>query len=374
MAAAVPGATVVAAAATRLSVGTFTVKGDAAVATVLSALRLGYRRIDTAAVYRNEAEVAAAVHRAVADGVLACPSEALVTTKLSPRDQHGYAAAVRAIRNSLRELGLLVPSATKLSRPTDAADDSGTVGDVAVPSPAQGTARPPPGDALMIESIRVARPLHCCLLHWPATAKKPVTDAGHVGRRHEAWRALAEAKSAGLCQRIGVSNFRLPHLEALPAPLPDVVQIELHPRCRQADVVAYCRQRGIAVEAYAPFGSGEMLGDAAWERVLPPVTPPPVASSDAAGHSPATLPCRAADALLTWSLQQGFVPVIKSTDPAHLAGNVATTAATRAQGTGERTDALVAAAEAFARTVSAPTGDDTPPADHHYCWYAGDVP
>jgi len=67
------------------------------------------------------------------------------------------------------------------------------------------------------------------------------------------WAALARAQKEGWVRDIGVSNFSVKHLEALPGPIPAVNQIELHPFCQQRDIVDYCRKKGIVVQAYCPI-------------------------------------------------------------------------------------------------------------------------
>jgi diketogulonate reductase-like aldo/keto reductase len=67
------------------------------------------------------------------------------------------------------------------------------------------------------------------------------------------WAALARAQKEGWIRDIGVSNFGVPHLEALPGPTPAVNQVELHPFCQQRDIVEYCRKHGIVVQAYCPL-------------------------------------------------------------------------------------------------------------------------
>jgi len=165
------------------------------------ALGAGYRHVDTAAMYGNEAEVGAALRRAFADGLVA-REDVFVTTKLWNSD-HGYDEALRAFDASHRRLGL------------DQID--------------------------------------LFLLHWPVPH-----------RRQHSWRALERILGEGHCRAIGVSNFMVHHLEEIlshaKAP-PAVNQIELHPWCQQRDVVAFCNAHQIAVVAYSPLTKGEKLGE-----------------------------------------------------------------------------------------------------------------
>jgi diketogulonate reductase-like aldo/keto reductase len=186
----------------RLGLGVYQSGRGAATENAVSwALEAGYRHIDTAAMYGNEAEVGGALKRAFAAGLVR-RDEVFVTTKLWNSD-HGYDEALRAFDASHRRLGL------------DQID--------------------------------------LFLLHWP------VPD-----RRLESWRALERILGDGRCRAIGVSNFMVHHLEELLSHAkvaPAVNQIELHPWCQQRDVVAFGAAHEIAAVAYSPLTKGMKLGD-----------------------------------------------------------------------------------------------------------------
>lgn len=86
------------------------------------------------------------------------------------------------------------------------------------------------------------------LIHSP----RPNADARAVH-----WAQLARAQKEGWARDIGVSNFGVHHLKALPGPTPAVNQIELHPWCQQRDIVAYCADKGIIVQAYCPIARAD---------------------------------------------------------------------------------------------------------------------
>jgi methylglyoxal/glyoxal reductase len=176
-------------------------RGRATEDAVRWALEAGYRHVDTAAMYGNEAEVGTVLKRAFAAGLVR-REDVFVTTKLWNSD-HGYDQALRAFDASMRRLGL------------DQID--------------------------------------LFLLHWPVPE-----------RRLHSWRALERIIGEGRCRAIGVSNYMVPHLEELlsAAKIPPAVnQIELHPWCQQRDVVAFCETHGIAVVAYSPLTKGMKLRD-----------------------------------------------------------------------------------------------------------------
>ncbi|CAK0772186.1 hypothetical protein CVIRNUC_003937 [Coccomyxa viridis] len=222
-----------------IGLGVFLVKGSREIRTGLS---VGYRHIDSARYYENEAEVAKAVRES---GI---PREdVFVTTKVWLSD-FGYKNAKRAIETSLKYL-------------------DGRI------------------DLL--------------LMHAP----------GEPGLRAETWRALEEAKEAGGVRDIGISNFGEKHIEKLlqtAKVVPAVNQVELSPFLQRKDLVAYCRSKGIALEAYSPLGKGQ-------REVMEDRTVAAVARR---------LGRTNAQVLIRWSLQQGFICLPKSSDPERQKANL----------------------------------------------------
>lgn len=183
--------------------GTYKMAPEDTKASVLCALRSGWRHIDTAAFYRNEAEVGAAVRES---GI--ARSEIFVTTKLWNADR-GYDSALRAFDRSQEALGL------------DYVD--------------------------------------LYLIHWPAS---PFFWDDWKRINADSWRALERLYKEGRVRAIGLSNFMprhiLPLLEGAEiAPMVD--QIEFHPGWMQQDCLDFCREHSIVVEAWAPLIKGEAL-------------------------------------------------------------------------------------------------------------------
>lgn len=130
---------------------------------------------------------------------------------------------------------------------------------------------------------------------------------GPTGRKG-AWKALVEAHEAGKVRSIGVSNYGVHHLDELEAYIKElesergpgkggvisVGQWELHPWLARPDIVSWCRERGVVVEAYSPLTRGQRFN----EPVLLPIM-------KRTGKT-------AAQVLMRWSLQMGFVPLPKS--------------------------------------------------------------
>eukprot|EP00746_Dinoflagellata_sp_MGD_P137152 gnl/MRDRNA2_/MRDRNA2_70975_c0_seq1.p1 gnl/MRDRNA2_/MRDRNA2_70975_c0~~gnl/MRDRNA2_/MRDRNA2_70975_c0_seq1.p1 ORF type:complete len:390 (+),score=66.37 gnl/MRDRNA2_/MRDRNA2_70975_c0_seq1:77-1171(+) len=181
-----------------IGVGVYRVKpGKTTYDTVLAALNLGYRMIDTAAFYENEGDVG----RAIRDSGIP-RSQVFVTTKLKDTD-HGFDQAIRAGHLSNTTLGL---------------------GHI---------------DLYLIHSPGMLAP----------------------GKIVETWNALVQLKKEGVTRSIGVSNFGVAHLEALEKhglQVPAVNQFELHPMVmkERSGVVTYCKKHNVLVQPYGSVFSG----------------------------------------------------------------------------------------------------------------------
>lgn len=126
---------------------------------------------------------------------------------------------------------------------------------------------------------------------------------GHV---LECYDLLLEYQKKGLFKTVGVSNFGVAHLEALKSagrPLPQVNQIELHPWCQNRDIVDWCRANNVAVVGYSPLAKSQKLDD-------------PVVNDIASKHKKT-----AAQVLIRWSLEKGYVTIPKSNKPERIIEN-----------------------------------------------------
>ena len=136
------------------------------------------------------------------------------------------------------------------------------------------------------------------LIHWPVPSQ---------GKYVEAWKALIELKGQGRIRSIGVSNFNQDHIERIIAEtgeVPAVNQIELHPYFQARDRLAYNLAHEIHIEAYSPLGSGSVLDDRTVAEI-------------ASKHGKS-----AAQVLIRWHLQQGFIVIPKSTHKARMVENI----------------------------------------------------
>jgi len=228
----------------QLGFGVFKVDPAETQRVVEDALEVGYRHLDTAAVYGNEEGVGAAI---AGSGI---PREELfVTTKLWNTDQ-GAQAPFAAFDASLDRLGL------------DRVD--------------------------------------LYLIHWPVPARGLYLDT---------WRALERIAASGRARSIGVSNFQIPHLEALlaaTATVPAVNQIEVHPAFPQRALREWAAERGIRTESWGPLGQGKYdLGE------LPGLT-------DIAARHGVTIP----QVVLRWHLQEGLIVFPKTTSRERMRENL----------------------------------------------------
>lgn len=140
---------------------------------------------------------------------------------------------------------------------------------------------------------------------------------GGSAARKGAWKALVEAVEEGKVRSLGISNYGVQHLDELEAHIKEldeqrgkgkggvisVGQWELHPWLARPDIVEWCQQRGVVLEAYCPIVRGQRSD----EEILQPLT-------KKYGKT-------AAQVLLRWSLQKGFVPLPKSVTPSRIKEN-----------------------------------------------------
>jgi diketogulonate reductase-like aldo/keto reductase len=125
----------------------------------------------------------------------------------------------------------------------------------------------------------------------------------------QAWKAMEELYEQKRIRAIGVSNFKPAHIDTLlkgSGAVPAVNQIELHPLFQQRETRAYCAAHGIAVESYSPLmQGGEALKHPAVARL-------------AERHGKT-----AAQIILRWHVQSGFIVIPKSVKPERIRENLA---------------------------------------------------
>lgn len=190
----------------KLGLGTWLIPDDVVSQTVKQAVELGYRHLDTAQAYQNEA--------GVGEGVRICgvKREGLfVTTKLDAGFKT-YESAVESIDASLQRMGLDY--------------------------------------------------LDLMLIHSPKPWSQFHGDDHHFEGNREAWRALEDAYKAGKLRAIGVSNFEREDLDNILAShtvKPMVNQILAHISNTPLDLITYTQEQGLLVEAHSPIAHGELM-------------------------------------------------------------------------------------------------------------------
>ncbi|XP_056621687.1 1,5-anhydro-D-fructose reductase isoform X2 [Triplophysa dalaica] len=167
------------------------------------------------------------------------------------------------------------------------------------------------------------------LMHFPVGLKKMgdelfpekngeilTTDIDYV----DVWKGMEALKATAKVKSIGVSNFTIEQLERLlsVAKIPPAVnQVELHPYLLQSDLIDFCKSKNIALTAYSPFGSPGrppeyQRGDVDPQKLLEDPVVGDVAKKH--GRTPAQV-------LLRYHIEQGIAVIPKSTKPHHILEN-----------------------------------------------------
>lgn len=225
--------------------GSDRLKGAKGVLAIRQALNNGYRFIDTAYNYENEATVG----RALKESGLS-RQEVLISSKL-PERYHAYDLAIPAIQESLYRADL------------DYFD--------------------------------------LYLIHWP----DPKQD-----KYVEAWQALIDAQKFGLIRSIGVSNFHPDQLQRLKdetGVVPSLNQIQTHPYYIQDKLIEGNKEHSILTQSWSPIGA-RMADDLLENETIKEI---------ANGYSKSI-----AQVILRWHVQQGFMPIPRSSSPIRQKDNI----------------------------------------------------
>ena len=228
---------------------------------VLAALEVGYRHIDCAKYYNNKRDAVEGVLKFLEKpGQTVKREDIFYTTKIWNSD-HGYKKTTAAIDAALDKLS---------------------------------------GYSKEDQTTRNLGYIDLVLIHSPMTNK---------GRRLGTWKALQEAVKAGKIKSIGVSNYGIPHLEELLnwdglVIKPAADQIELHPWLQRPELVGYLKKKNIVPVAYKPLTRGKRFDE-----------PQLIEYAKRYNKSVAQI-------LIKWSLQSGFVPLVKTVHPQRMKENL----------------------------------------------------
>ncbi len=225
-----------------LGLGTWQSRGQDCVHAVEYALAQGYTMIDTAQGYDNERQVGTGWKNSSRNR-----DEIFITTKIR-NDNQGYESSKSSFLKSLEDLQ------------TDYVD--------------------------------------LLLIHWP--------DIKDFNRTIETWRSLIDLRDKGFCRSIGVSNFTIPLIKQLVNELdilPAVNQVEFHTFLYQKELLAYCHENNIQIEAYSPIARAKFLDNDILQHI-------------AVKHAKT-----AAQVMLAWCVQHDLVVIPKTVHEARIEEN-----------------------------------------------------
>lgn len=242
---------------------------------VKTAIENGYRHIDCAAIYGNEAEIGQALAEIFEEGKVK-REDLWITSKLW-NNSHLKQDVIPALEKTLKDLQLTY--------------------------------------------------LDLYLIHWPVAFKpgisSPEKDEDYLSLEEapieETWKMMLEAKSLKMIRNAGVSNFSIPKLEDLIGQtneIPEMNQIELHPYLQQNDMLEFCSKHKIHLTAYSPLGSSDR--NAAMKAANEPsLLENKVINQIAKKHGASP-----AQVIIKWNIMRGTAVIPKSVNKSRIIENI----------------------------------------------------
>ncbi|MFW9874815.1 MAG: aldo/keto reductase [Candidatus Thorarchaeota archaeon] len=222
-----------------LGLGTWKISGKNAINVVIWALEVGYRHIDTAKLYNNETQIGLAIKESDISR-----EDIFITSKVWNTDQ-GYQSTIKALDISLKKLNTTY--------------------------------------------------VDLYLIHWP---RKMI--------RKDTWKALEKIYKEGKARAIGVSNYWIHHLQEIlnsSSITPAINQFELNPFLYRKELIDFCKENDILIEAYCPLTHGRKLRH-------------PLLAKMAKKYNKSI-----AQILIRWGLQHDFIEIPKSSIKDHIVQN-----------------------------------------------------
>ncbi|CAG8516924.1 17886_t:CDS:2, partial [Racocetra persica] len=262
----------------RIGLGVFKApSGKTTQQAILWALEAGYRHVDTASTYGNEMDVGIAIANS---GI---PREEIfVTTKIWNTGfedyLHTYHYRDTLTKKRRRSHTFKIPPKTSTAAHTSIMGCLFNQGYESTLKAAETS----------LEKLQTGY-IDLLILHSPLPGPE---------KRAESYKALQELVKRGLVKSIGVSNYGVKHLKELldsnPEIKPTLNQVEIHPWLARSDIVSFCNEHNIVVEAYSPLTRGQKLNDPTLVRIAKEY-----------GKTPAQI-------LIRWGLQHNYVTLPKS--------------------------------------------------------------
>ncbi|NJO88925.1 MAG: aldo/keto reductase [Chloroflexia bacterium] len=242
---------------------------------VREAIKAGYRHIDCAHIYENEAEIGRAIKDAISDGEVK-REELWITSKLW-NNSHGKDNVIPALQKTLADLQLDYLDLYLIHWPVPLKEDK---------------------KFAMVAS------------HFYSLEERPISDT---------WKGMEQAVEQGLTKHIGVSNFSIKKLKDLVANSnikPEVNQVELHPFLQQKEMLDFCSQENILLTAYSPLGSKDRAAN------MKGKDEPNLLNNSVIDEIANNRNLSSAQVLLAWAVNRGTAVIPKSVNPERIMENL----------------------------------------------------